>query len=390
MHDSPRVVVVFSGGGTGGHLYPALTLASALVALRPDVRPFFVGSERGLEARVLAERGVDHLLLPVRGFVRGEALSNWRVVSSLGHSLSRVMVLFRALAPELVVVTGGYASGPAGIVAALGRVPLVVQEQNSVPGLTARVLSRWASQIHIAFPEAAARLPARVRNRVHVSGNPIEEPRPTDRAEARVVLGLRPEGFVVLVVGGSQGSAALNSAVLEAVRLIVRGEQPLPAGLQVLWSTGLAHAEVVRGALADVGAPTWVHTVDYIHDMPHALAAADLAISRAGAMATSEFLSWGLPSVLVPLPTAAANHQEQNALALAAAGAAAHLPERDLSGEMLWSPITRLADDPMRLESHRKAARERGCPESALRIATSLVGLLPPLRVRGAAVGGLS
>ena len=390
MHDDPRLVVVFSGGGTGGHLYPALALASALVALRPDVRPFFVGSERGLESRVLAERGVEHVLLPVRGFVRGEAVSNWRIVSALGHSLRRVMELFRALAPELVVVTGGYASGPAGIVAALGRLPLAVQEQNSVPGLTTRVLARWARQIHLAFPEAAERLPARARNRVHVSGNPIEEPRPIERTEARVALGLRPDGFVVLVVGGSQGSAALNSGVLEAVRLVVRGELPALAGLQILWSTGPGNADGVGGALADVGAPDWVQTVDYIHDMPRALAAADLAISRAGAMATSEFLAWGLPSVLVPLPTAAADHQEQNALALAAAGAAVHLPERELSGKRLWSTIEGLAEDPVRLEEHRGAARERGRPDSARRIATSLVGLLPPLGARGAVAGGLS
>ena len=389
MHDDPRVVV-FSGGGTGGHLYPALALASALVALRPDVRPFFVGSERGLESRVFAERGVEHVLLPVRGFARGGVLSNWRVVSELGHSLRRVMELFRALAPELVVVTGGYASGPAGIVAALGRVPLAVQEQNSVPGLTTRVLARWACQIHLAFPEAVARLPARARKRVQVSGNPIEEPLPIERTEARVALGLRPDGFVVLVVGGSQGSAALNSGVLEAVRLVVRGELPALAGLQILWSTGLGHADRVGGELADVGAPDWVQAVDYIHDMPQALAAADLAVSRAGAMATSEFLAWGLPSVLVPLPTAAANHQEQNALALAGAGAAVHLPEQEFSGERLWSTIEGLAADPVRLEAHRKAARERGHPESARRIATSLAEMLPSLGARGAAAGGLS
>ena len=390
MHDDSRVVVVFSGGGTGGHLYPALALASALVTLRPDVRPFFVGSERGLESRVLAERGVEHVLLPVRGFARGGALSNWRTVSSLGQSLRRVMDLFRTLAPELVVVTGGYASGPAGIAAALGRVPLAVQEQNSVPGLTTRVLVRWACQIHLAFPEAAERLPARARNRVSVSGNPIEEPLPIERTEARVALGLRPEGFVVLVVGGSQGSAALNSGVLDAVRLVVEGERPTLAGLQILWSTGLGHAEGVARSLADVGAPDWVQTVDYIHDMPHALAAADLAVSRAGAMATSEFLAWGLPSVLVPLPTAAANHQEQNAFALAAAGAAVLLPERELSGERLWSTIEGLAADPVRLEAYRKAARERGRPESARRIASSLAGLLPPLGASGTVAGGLS
>ena len=131
-------------------------------------------------------------------------------------------------------------------------------------------------------------------------------------------------------------------------------------------------------ALAEIGAPAWVRVVSYIDDMPRALAAADLAVSRAGAIATSEFLAWGLPSVLVPLPTAAADHQGHNAVALAAAGAAVHLPERELSGERLWSTIEGLAVDPVRLEALRKAARERGRPESARRIAASLVDLLPP------------
>ena len=148
---------------------------------RPDVRPFFVGSQRGIEARVLAERRVEHELLPVVGFARGALLSNWRVVPGLGRSLARVVELFRALAPELVVVTGGYASGPSGLVAALARVPLAVQEQNSVPGFTTTLLSRWASQIHLAFPEAASRLPAPARDRVRVEGNPIQPPRAIER-----------------------------------------------------------------------------------------------------------------------------------------------------------------------------------------------------------------
>lgn len=384
MHEDARVAVLFSGGGTGGHLYPALALADALVELRPDVRPFFVGAERGIEARVLPERRVEHALLPVRGFARGSLRAYWRtnlgVVPALVRSLARVARLFRSLAPELVVVTGGYASGPSGLMAAVRRVPLVIQEQNSVPGITTRMLARWARQIHLAFPEAAAALPEGTRARATVSGNPIRPPRPLDRSEARAAFGLAPDGMVVLVVGGSQGSAALNRGVLDAIRLVARGERALPPGLQLLWSTGTGHASGVRAALAELGAPAWVRAVDYIHEMPTALAAADLAVSRAGAIATSEFLAWGLPALLVPLPTAAANHQAHNALALAAAGAALHLPEIELSGERLWSMIEGLAADPARLEAIRKAARERGRPESARRIAASLVGLLPPAK----------
>lgn len=378
MHEDARTVVVFSGGGTGGHLYPALALADALVELRPDVRPFFIGSDRGLEARVLAERGVEHALLPVRGFARGALLSNWRVVPSLVRSVARARGLLKRLRPGLVVVTGGYASGPAGLAAVLRRVPLALQEQNSVPGLTTRMLAPWAEQIHVAFPEAKRRLPVLTRDKVAESGNPIRPPRALDRAQARATFGLRPDGLTVLVVGGSQGSAALNRGVSEAVGLVAQGGRALPPGVQLLWSTGPSHARTVRETLASLGQPGWVHAVDYIHDMPSALAAADLAVSRAGAIATSEFLAWGLPAILVPLPTAAANHQEHNAVALAEAGAAVHLPEAELSGERLWSTIEGLAADPARLEAHRKAARERGRPESARRIAASLVQLLPP------------
>ena len=390
VDEEPRVVALFSGGGTGGHLYPSLSLARALVALRPDVRPFFVGAEGGLEARVFPERGVEHALLPVRGFARGALLSNWRFVPSLAQSVVQVIGLFRRLRPALAIVTGGYASGPSGLVAALRGVPLVIQEQNSVPGVTTRLCARVAHQIHLAFPEATGLLPAKSRVRSIVSGNPIEPPVALDRTEDRASFGLSPEGLVVLVVGGSQGAAALNAAVLDAVRRRhadgAWGELGATPAIELLWATGTAHIGGVRAALTEMGAPAWVRAVDYIYDMPRALASADLAVSRAGAMATAEFLAWGLPAVLVPLPTAAANHQEHNAAALAAAGVALHLPETELSGERLWSVIEALAANPERLEAIGRAARERGRPDSARRIAVALAELLPaPGAGRGAA-----
>ncbi|MBW3534970.1 MAG: UDP-N-acetylglucosamine--N-acetylmuramyl-(pentapeptide) pyrophosphoryl-undecaprenol N-acetylglucosamine transferase, partial [Gemmatimonadetes bacterium] len=238
MHEGDGVVAVFAGGGTGGHLYPALALANALVELRPDVHPVFVGARRGVEARVLPERGVEHLLLPVRGVDRGAGFSNWRVVPALLHSLQQVGDLFRRRRPEVVVVTGGYAGGPAGLAAILAGVPLVLQEQNSVPGVVTRALSRFAREIHVAFPEVAERLPTRARGRVRVSGNPIEPPRSIDRADARAAFGLDPEGTVALIVGGSQGSRALNEAVLDAVSGVAAGRHragraaDLPSALQ--------------------------------------------------------------------------------------------------------------------------------------------------------------
>jgi UDP-N-acetylglucosamine--N-acetylmuramyl-(pentapeptide) pyrophosphoryl-undecaprenol N-acetylglucosamine transferase len=378
--DDPGTVVVFSGGGTGGHLYPALALAEALVERRPDVRPVFVGARRGVEARVLPARGVEHILLPVRGFARGAGLAGLDALPALVRSLDEVSELFQRLRPELAVVTGGYAGAPAGAVAALRSVPLVLQEQNSVPGVTTRLLARFARQIHIAFPETLARLPARARARAFDSGNPVRPPTPLDRGEARASFSIDAASTVVLVVGGSQGSLALNRAVLGALRSVFEGRIAVPADLELLWSTGPAHFEGIQRELEAMGTPPWVHARGYIEDMHAALRAADVAVSRAGAMATSEFLAWGLPALLVPLPTAAANHQTGNARSLEAAGAAIHLPEAELSGDTLWAQLLRLVRDPVALDAASRAALGRARPDAASRIAREMEGLLRPLR----------
>jgi UDP-N-acetylglucosamine--N-acetylmuramyl-(pentapeptide) pyrophosphoryl-undecaprenol N-acetylglucosamine transferase len=372
------VVTLFSGGGTGGHLYPALALAGALVERRPDVRPFFVGAVRGLEARVLPARGVEHELLQVEGFRRDALIANLRVIRLLMAALARLAGLFRALQPRLVVVTGGYAGGPAGLMAVLTGTRLVLQEQNSVPGVTTRVLSLFAREVHLAFPEARGGLPRWSRRKVRVTGNPVRPPRPVPRDEAARELGLDPTFPVVLVVGGSQGSRALNQALTAAVRGVLEGRLPRAGEFQILWSTGPTHLESVREALGSGKLPPWLHLRGYIEEMPLALSLADLAVSRAGAMATSEFLAWGVPAVLVPLPTAAADHQTRNARALEKAGAAVHLPEADLSGEALWGEVARLMEDARSRAAMVRCARERGRPHAAREIAGALEALLPP------------
>lgn len=376
---SEVIRVVFSGGGTGGHLYPALALARALEARRPDVESFFVGAERGIEARVLPERGLPHLLLPVEGFRRGGGpgalASNARVVRALLVGLARLGQRMREMRPALVVVTGGYAGGPAGIMAALLGIPMVLQEQNSVPGVTIRMLSLRARQVHLAFPEARDRLPAPARRRARVSGNPVRPPEAVDRSRASAVFGIDPDRPVVLVVGGSQGSRALNEAVVGLVRKL--GGSGLPGGAQLLWATGPLNLGDVREALGDAALPDWVRPVGYIEEMPLALALAEVAVSRAGAMGTSEFLAWGIPSILVPLPTAAADHQTRNARALAEAGAAVCLPEPELTPDRLADELEALLADPKRTAAMAAAARARGRPGAAAGIAADLDALLP-------------
>lgn len=384
------MVTVFSGGGTGGHLYPALALAGALCERRPDVRPFFVGAARGLEARVLPERGVEHLLLPVEGFRRDALLANLRVVRLLLRALAQLAAAFRRLHPRLVVVTGGYAGGPAGLMAVLTGTRLVLQEQNSVPGVTTRVLSLFAREVHLAFPEARGGLPRWSRGKAKVTGNPVRPPEARDREAAARFLGLDPARPVVLVVGGSQGSHALNEAVLEAVEKVREGRLPRPGSFQLLWATGPGHLDRIRDALAPKGVPDWVRLAGYLNEMPLALSVADLAVSRAGAMATSEFLAWGVPAVLVPLPTAAADHQTRNALALEEAGAAVHLPEAELDGEVLWGPVASLMGDAHTRDAMVRAARSRARPQAAREIAGALDALLPPFVSRPARREGAS
>ncbi len=376
-------VALVSGGGTGGHLYPALALGRALVEERPDVRAFYLGASRGIEARVLPERGVPHHLLPVRGFERGAVLANVGAVARLVRSVFRTARIVRDLDPGVAIVTGGYAGAPVGVTAALFRIPLVLQEQNSVPGLVNRILSRFARQVHVAFPEVADHLPGSARARVRASGNPVTPPGEVDGARARREFGLGAEGPVLLVVGGSQGSRALNERTLEAVRGVEAGELARPSGLSLLWATGPTHLEGIRAELESLGSPEWVRAVGYIDDMSSALAVADVAVSRAGAMATSEFLAWGLPSVLLPLPTAAADHQTRNAEALEGAGAALHLSEAETDGAALWEAAASLAGDPPRRSGMARAARERGRPDAARQIARRIADLLPPPSIGG-------
>ncbi|MFQ5537088.1 MAG: undecaprenyldiphospho-muramoylpentapeptide beta-N-acetylglucosaminyltransferase [Gemmatimonadota bacterium] len=379
MHETRSdPVVVFSGGGTGGHLYPALALADAVAELRPDVRPVFVGASRGVEARILPQRGDPYVLLPIRGFQRGKGWENRGVPLALARSVGRVAAAFHRWRPEAVVVTGGYAGAPAGLMAGLMGIPLVLQEQNSVPGVTTRLLARWARRVHVAFPEAVGHLPPPSRPRTYVTGNPVRPAPALDMAEARERFGLPAEGTVLLIVGGSQGSLALNRVMEDTVRKVAKGTLERPGDLHLLWATGPAHFPSVRAHLEEAGAPAWVRAVPYIHEMPAALAAADVALSRAGAMATAELLVSGLPAILVPLPTAAAGHQLENARALASAGAAVVLEEALLSPAALWREVRRLVLDAELRRKMVAAALKRGDPQAAVKIAEDIVSLLPP------------
>ncbi|MDE2871070.1 MAG: UDP-N-acetylglucosamine--N-acetylmuramyl-(pentapeptide) pyrophosphoryl-undecaprenol N-acetylglucosamine transferase [Gemmatimonadota bacterium] len=389
---------MFSGGGTAGHFHPARNIAEALKGEVPGVQPYFVGTEGRVEAAELPGLGHPYRLLPVEGLRsppgarRGSggvarlpgfvsaAAANARALWLMARAVARLVPDFRRRGAAGVVVTGGYVSAPAGIAGWLLGLPVVVQEQNRNPGRTTRLVARWARQIHLAHPEATAGLPGRARRRVVHSGNPIRPLPPAeerDRETARRALGLPVSGSVILVVGGSQGARKMNLATNQILQDDMPNEREF-----VLWVTGRAHFAAAEAALAGRTRDRFA-IVPYLEPerMYRALAAADLAVSRAGAMATSEFLAWGLPAILVPLPTAAADHQTANARALEEAGAAVHLPERDpfgaeLRGARLWREVRRLLDTPGLLSAMSEAARSRARPDAARDVAAAIADLL--------------
>ena len=375
MSQAPRVL--FAGGGTGGHLYPALNLAAAFQRLDPRTEVHFVGAQRGVEARVLPEKGVPHTLLPLEPIRRAKPWQNWRLIPSLWGSVAGLRKIFRDFRPNLVVGTGGYASGPAVVYGWRRGVPVALQEQNSYPGIVTRAMAGRARQLHLAFPEAKRYLKPGKRTEVFDFGNPIAPPDfAVDRTEARGRFGLGG-GTVCLVVGGSQGARAVNEALLADVRGAVEARLESPPGeFEILWATGPGHFAAIEQKLGELGRPAWVKAMPYIQDMPGALASADFAVSRAGAMSLAELSAWGVPAVLVPLPTAAANHQHHNAVALADAGAAVLVPESELAGGRLWREMLALTADPARRASIAAKARERGRPDAADLIVREMARLI--------------
>ena len=359
--------VWFSGGGTGGHLYPALAIAKALTLLDARVQPFFIGAKRGIERELLPKERFPFELLDLHPLYRSKPWQNWKTVRGAVSGWRRLSELARADQPRLVVGTGGYAAGLALAYGAINRLPLALQEANSHPGLTVRAFSRYAREVYLGYPEAARRLSAG-RARLVDTGSPIEPPpaiRP-DRAAARASWGFpRDGGKVVLIFGGSQGARSLNEAVATWVR------SGVPDDTWVIWGTGRAQHPEFASLESDR-----VRVRAYLSPITEAYAAADLAVTRAGAMTTAELCAWGIPMVLVPLPTAAADHQTANARALRAAGAAIHLPQKDLVPGRLGDTIRDLVKSPDTLATLAARARERARPDAAAVIARRLFAIL--------------
>jgi UDP-N-acetylglucosamine--N-acetylmuramyl-(pentapeptide) pyrophosphoryl-undecaprenol N-acetylglucosamine transferase len=328
--------VMIAGGGTGGHIYPGIAMYNALKRAVDDVDVLFVGARSGVENKIFPELGLPHVLLPGRG-VRGKGL--------LSKLTSPVVILrgviggireILSFKPDVVIGTGGYASFAVVAASVICRRPRALQEQNSVPGMTNRVLSRFADLVLLSFEESKAFVRGGVP--VAVVGNPIRVDLSTTRVEGLEFFGLSPAVPTVLVCGGSRGARSINTSAAAAAREIMAKRD-----VQFIFLTGEGDFETVNGKLGEF--KDRVRVLPFLQEMNHAYRAADIAVSRAGASAVFELAAFGVPTVFVPYPYAADDHQKKNAAGLETLDAAVVVDDGELSGENMGTIIEALLDD---------------------------------------------
>ena len=361
------VRIMLAGGGTGGHLYPAIAIADAVRAIEKDAAVLFIGTKGRIEERVVPERGYDLAMIWISGVRRSFSFATALVPVKVLTSLVQSYMHIRRFRPDVVVGTGGYVSGPPVYVASLLGIPTALQEQNSYPGVTTRLLAGRVQQVHVMF-ERTKRFLKRQDN-ILMSGNPVRTTiGSVSRAEAAGRLGLDPAKPTLLVTGGSQGAASMNAAVLEVMPALAA------AVIQVLWLTGQRDADHIQGAVAAMPAAPAGTILPYLERMEDAFAVADLMVSRSGASTLAEIACAGVPSILVPLPTAAGDHQTENARAMVEAGAAV-LCKDGTAREELRPLILELFNDAARRSRMSAAARSIAKPEASMTIARAILGL---------------
>jgi UDP-N-acetylglucosamine--N-acetylmuramyl-(pentapeptide) pyrophosphoryl-undecaprenol N-acetylglucosamine transferase len=349
-----RVVIV--GGGTGGHLYPGIAVAQELKHWDPHARITFISSKDGLERNILEREGYAHYGITAAGLARLERrqqlLAMVRVCRGFGESVR----LLRRLQPHMVLGLGSYVAAPVILAAWILGIPRLIHEQNVIPGLANRLLGRFVNRVAVSFEASRAHFP---KGKTVVTGNPVRPAMWQVRSHPRA-----PHGrFQLLVFGGSQGAHHLNVAVLEALPYLADALD----GLWFMHQTGRDDYDMIRTIYTEKGYPGSVH--GYIQDMAAAYAAADLVICRAGATTIAELTATGKPAILVPFPYAANDHQGVNARTLAAVGAAAVIPDRELTGGLLAERIRHYHQHPQEVADMAARSLALGQPEAARRVA---------------------
>ena len=359
--------IIFSGGGTGGHIYPALTLIDTIKNKLPDTNFLYVGTEKGMESDIVPKTGINFSAMKLEGGLeRHFTLENFKRAANAIFSIKRAGKIIDDFKPDVVVGTGGYVCGPILLAASLKNIPTLIQEQNAVAGITNKILSKFVTKIAVGSKLALKNFPAA---KTVYTGNPIR---------AEVLTGKREDGLrefnfsddkpVILISGGSRGARSINLAMIDVLKHADN------FNAQFLHVTGKGEFDSVTEKLGAV--PPNVKVVPYLYNMPLAMAMADLAIFRAGATGLAELTARGVPAILIPYPYAAENHQEFNAMELVKVGAAKMILNKDLTSEILTAQIDELIKSPSTLKEMAAASLSIGRPQAASEIADLILSLV--------------
>ena len=359
--------VIISGGGTGGHIFPAVSIANAVKAMRPDAKILFVGALGRMEMQRVPAAGYEIKGLPICGFDRKNLLKNVKVLYKIWKSQRMAKKIIKDFRPQVAVGVGGYASGPTLNKAAAMGIPCLIQEQNSYAGVTNKLLAKKAEKICVAYEGMERFFPA---EKIILTGNPVRQAlldTTITREDAVRSFGLDPEKKTILLVGGSLGARTINESMLRHLDLIT------DSGLQFIWQTGKYYSAEIAERLKGQDLPN-LKVTDFITDMGSAYRAADLVISRAGASSISEFCLIGKPVILVPSPNVAEDHQTKNALALSTRDAAIYIKDAEAPEILLQTAIDTVNDD-AKLKSLSENVLKLALPDSANIIAKEVINL---------------
>ncbi|KAA9007599.1 undecaprenyldiphospho-muramoylpentapeptide beta-N-acetylglucosaminyltransferase [Paenibacillus spiritus] len=360
--------VVLSGGGTGGHIYPAVAVARQMEAEEENPAFLYIGGTRGLESKLVPQENLPFKSIDITGFRRKLSMDNVKTVMRFLKGVKESKAMLREFKPDVVVGTGGYVCGPVVYAASRLGIPTLIHEQNAIPGLTNKFLSRYADTVAVSFEGTESSFSG--AKRVIYTGNP----RATTVAAANArrgyaTLGIPENSTVVLVIGGSRGAKAINEAMIDMAPLVMKSE-----GVHYIYVTGEGYYEETRKTLrAKLGSlPNHLHVLPYIHNMPEVLACTTLIVNRAGASFLAEITALGIPSVLIPSPNVTNNHQEANARQLEKEGASVVILEKDLTGSVLHEAVAGIVGSEERRRSMSEASKRLGKRDSAAVVTAEL------------------
>lgn len=361
--------IIISGGGTGGHIFPALSIADTIRSKHPEAKILFVGADNRMEMQRVPDAGYDIIGLPIAGFDRKNLLKNLKVLWLIFKSQRMAKKIIKEFAPQVAVGVGGYASGPTLKMAASMKIPTLIQEQNSYAGVTNKILSKRAKMICVAYEGMERFFP---HEKIKLTGNPVRKSlldMRANRKDAINSMGLDENRKCILIVGGSLGARSINEGVMANIELIRENKD-----IQFVWQTGKLYFEEMKERAAAAGKPENLIITDFVSNMANALSAANLVVSRAGAGSISEFALIGKAVILVPSPNVSEDHQTKNAMALVEKDAAIYVADAKVKEELIAKAIETVNDD-ARIGTLETNIEKLGKPNAAEDIANEVIML---------------